>query len=382
MSAQLPQGRTVLTGNEAAAVAAVLARAQAIACYPITPQTLIVERLAELVAGREDVRFTNLESEHSMFGYALAVSRTGVRAFTATSSQGLLYAHEQLHRASRERIPLVAVNVNRSIVAPWSLEPDLADSMNQRDTGWIQLYSASSQELLDNVLCAYRIAEETLLPVLVCAEGFLLSHTAEVVDVPTQETVDAFLPPFRPPEEWLIDPDRPRAFSGLPEPRDYATYQRNVAEAQDRARDVIEEVAADFEAKIGRPKVRSLELVGDPAADTALVTIGTIGETALELLEDEQPLLLARVHAYRPFPARELAAALANVSHVCVVDRAPAFGAPAPLGEDVRALGIRATDAVCGLGGSDVTPDTLRHALAEARAHEHDDEALYLVESA
>ncbi len=382
MSQELPHGRTVLTGNEAAATAAVLARAQAIACYPITPQTLIVERLADLVAGRDDVEFKNLESEHSMFGYALAVAHTGVRAFTATSSQGLLYAHEQLHRASRERIPLVAVNVNRSIVAPWSLEPDLTDSMSQRDTGWIQLYSSSAQELLDSVLSAYRIAEETMLPVLVCAEGFLLSHTAEVVDVPTQEAVDAFLPPFRPPEDWVLDPRFPRAFSALPEPRDYATYQRNVADALDRARDVIAEVAADFETKIGRPKTASLEITGDPAADTALVTIGTIGETARELLADDEPPLVVRVHAYRPFPTEELAAALEHVSHVCVVDRAPAFGALGPLGADVRGLGIPATDVVCGLGGTDVTPDTLRLALAQAREHVHDEQALYLAESA
>jgi pyruvate/2-oxoacid:ferredoxin oxidoreductase alpha subunit len=378
----LPVGRTVLTGNEAAAVATVLARAQVIACYPITPQTLIVERLADLVAGRDDVRFTNLESEHSMFGYALAAARTGARAFTATSSQGLLYAHEQLHRASRERVPLVAVNVNRSVVAPWSLEPDLADSMSQRDTGWLQLYCASGQELLDSVLCAYRIAEEVMLPVLVCAEGFLLSHTAEVVEVPAQEAVDAFLPPFCSPDDWVLDPRLPRSFNGLPEPRDYATYQRNVADALDRARDVIEEVASDFAAKIGRTKVGSLELAGDPDADTALVTIGTIGETARELLDDGEPLLLARVHAFRPFPAEQLAAALGHAAHVCVVDRAPAFGAPGPLGEDVRALGIRATDAVCGLGGTDVTPETLRRAIAQAREHARDGSALYVVESA
>jgi pyruvate/2-oxoacid:ferredoxin oxidoreductase alpha subunit len=379
---ELPSGRTVLTGNESAAVAAVLARAQVIASYPITPQTLIVERLADLVAGRDDVQFTNVESEHSMFGYALAATRAGVRAFTATSSQGLLYAHEQLHRASRERVPLVAVNVNRSVVAPWSLEPDLADSMSQRDTGWIQLYCSSAQELLDTVLCAYRLAETVLLPVLVCAEGFLVSHTAEVVDVPSQELVDEFVPPFRPPEDWVLDPARPRAFSGLPEPREYASFQRNVADAQAEAHDVLREIAADFSARFGRPEVASVELAGDPAAETALVTIGTIGETARELLEDDEPLLLARIHAYRPFPSGELAVALANVSRVCVIDRAPAFGAPGPLGEEVRALGFPAADVVCGLGGSDVTPDTLRTAIERARADEPGRDAVYLVEGA
>jgi pyruvate ferredoxin oxidoreductase alpha subunit len=379
MNAELPRGRTVLTGNEAAAVAAVLARAQQIACYPITPQTLIVERLADLVAGRDDIVFANLDSEHSMFGYALASTRAGSRCFTATSSQGLLYSHEQLHRASRERIPLVAVNVNRSVVAPWSLEPDLADSMSERDTGWIQLYCASAQELLDSVICAYRIAEEAMLPVLVCAEGFLLSHTAEVVEVPSQEQVDAFLPPFRPPEEWLLDPRRPRAFSGLPEPNDYATYQRNVAEAHDRTRGLLAAAAADFTAAFGREKVASLEISGDPGADIALVAIGTIGETARELLADDEPPLVVRVHAYRPFPGAELAATLGHASHVCVVDRAPAFGASGPLGSDVRSYGIPATDVVCGLGGSDVTPETLRIALEQARGESPEPEAVYLV---
>ena len=364
MSVQLPVGRTVLTGNEAAAVAAVLARIQQVACYPITPQTLIVERLADVTAERDDIVFANLESEHSMFGYALAAERTGSRCFTATSSQGLLYSHEQLHRASRERTPLVAVNVNRSIVAPWSLEPDFADSMSQRDTGWLQLYCSSAQELLDTILCAYRIAEEAMLPVLVCAEGFLVSHTAESVDVPSQEAVDEFLPPFRPPADWMFDPLNPHVFSGVTEPTEYATFQRRVAEAHNQTRGLLAEVAAEFEKVFGREKVASVEFSGDRNADTALVTIGTIGETARELLDDDEPLLVARVHAYRPFPGAELAAALGSVSHVCVIDRAPAFGTIGPLGEDVRAYGIPATDVLCGLGGSDVTPDTLRNALA------------------
>ena len=367
MSGTVAPGRTVMTANEAAAVGVLLARVQAIACYPITPQTLIVERLAELYAGRDDAEFANLESEHSMFGYAIAAARTGVRAFTATSSQGLLYAHEQLHRASRERVPLVAVNVNRSIFAPWSLEPDLSDSLSQRDTGWIQVYCTSAQEMLDSILCAYRLAERVLLPVLVNAEGFLLSHTSEVVDVPAQADVDRFLPAFRPPEEWLLDPAVPHVFSGLPQPSQYDAFQRNVAAALAEAEEQVTAVAAEFEAMFGRRKVGALELSGDSGAETALVTMGTIGDTAQELLGDEESLRLVRVHVYRPFPRRQLAAALAGAKHVVVVDRAAPFGALAPLGADVRALGIDATDVVCGVGGTDVTPDTLRRAIAEAR---------------
>ena len=372
MSRALPHGRVVLTANEAAACAVLLARVRAIGCYPITPQTLIVERLAELVAGRDDIEYANLESEHAMFGYVVAAARAGVRTFTATSSQGLLYAHEQLHRASRERVPLVVVNVNRAVFAPWSIEPDLSDSMSQRDTGWIQLYCSSAQEVLDSILCAYRIAETALLPVLVCAEGFLLSHTSEVLDIPEQDLVDAFIPELRPPDDWVLDPDRPRAFSSLPQPNDYSAFQRNVANALDEARTVIASVSAEFAAHFGREKVGSLELTGNPAADTALVTIGTIGDTARELLDGDDDLLLVRVHAYRPFPAAELSSALAGASFVSVVDRAPAFGSLGPLGSDVKSLDLRhvkaATNFICGLGGTDVTPATLRWALHQTRS--------------
>ncbi len=363
MTQTLPRGRTVVTGNEAAAYAAVLARVQAIGCYPITPQTLIVERLADLVAGRDDVEFANLESEHSMFGYVIAAARAGVRTFTATSSQGLLYAHEQLHRASRERVPLVVVDVNRAVFAPWSIEPDLTDSMSQRDTGWIQLYCSSAQEVLDSVLCAYRIAETVLLPVMVCEEGFLLSHTSEVVEVPDEETVDAFLPALHPPEEWVLDPGNPRTFSAMPGSDDYFEFQRNVATAMDDARGVIDAVAAEFTERFGREKVAAIELAGNPDADRAIVAVGAIADSARELLEDDDDLLVVRVHTYRPFPAAELAAALARASAVTVIDRAAAFGAFGPLGADVRALGIAATNVVCGLGGAEVTPDTLRWAM-------------------
>ncbi len=367
MSTAVRSGRAVVTANEAAALAVVLARAQVVACYPITPQTLIVERLAELYAGRDDVEFANLESEHSMFGFASAAVRTGVRTFTATSSQGLLYAHEQLHRISRERVPLVAVNVNRSVLAPWSLEPDLSDSLAQRDTGWVQLYCSTSQEVLDSILLAYRLAESVLLPVLVCFEGFLLSHTSELVEIPAQDDVDDFLPPFAPPSEWLLDPELPRVFSGLPSAAGYGAFQRSVADALDDARRLIPALAGELGARLGRPVVGTLEVTGNPDAATALVTMGTIGDTARELLEGDADLRLVRVHAYRPFPARELAAALAGAENVVVVDRAAAFGALAPLGADVRSLGIDAVDVVCGVGGTDVTPTTLRWAIEQAK---------------
>ena len=366
MSGGVPTGSAVMTANEAAAYAAVLARVQAVGCYPITPQTLIVERLADMVADREGVEFAELESEHSMFGYVIGAARAGVRTFTATSSQGLLYAHEQLHRASRERIPLVAVDVNRAVFAPWSIEPDLTDSMSQRDTGWIQLYCASAQEVLDTVICAYRLAEETMLPALICAEGFLLSHTSELVDVPSQDDVDGFLPDFVPPDDWLLDPRKPRLYSALPSAADdYFAFQRDVADALEGAKETIEAVASEFTLQLGRSKVGALELSGNRRGSKAIVAAGTIAETARELLEDDDDLLVIRVHAYRPFPAKKLLEALRHAAKVVVFDRAAAFGALGPLGTDVRALGLDAATVVGGLGGADVTPTTLRWALEQ-----------------
>ena len=372
MNQTLPHGRVVLTANEAAAYAVMLSRARAIGCYPITPQTLIVERLADLVAGRDDIEFANLESEHSMFGYVIAAARAGVRTFTATSSQGLLYAHEQLHRASRERVPLVIVDVNRAVFAPWSIEPDLSDSMSQRDTGWIQLYCSSAQEVLDSILCAYRIAETVMLPVMVCAEGFLLSHTSEVLEIPDQDAVDAFIPELHPPEDWVLDPERPRAFSSLPQPNAYYAFQRNVADAMDEARGLIKTVSSEFTSHFQREKIGALEILGNPEADTALVAIGTIGDSAQELLAADDDLRVIRVHTYRPFPAAELSSALAGVSYVSVIDRAAAFGSLGPLGNDVRSLDLShvkaAVNFIAGLGGVDVTPDTLRWTLNQTRS--------------
>jgi pyruvate ferredoxin oxidoreductase alpha subunit len=184
--------------------------------------------------------------------------------------------------------------------------------------------------------------------------------------------VDAFIPEFSPPDEWVLDPGNPRAFSSLPEPKVYYAFQRNVADAMNEARGVIDEVASEFTSHFRRTKVGALEVTGNPDADTALVAIGTIGDSALELLDDDEDLLIVRVHTFRPFPAAELAAVLSKASSVCVIDRASAFGSFGPLGNDVRALRLRDAEAVtnfiCGVGGMEVTPATLRWALDQTRS--------------
>jgi pyruvate ferredoxin oxidoreductase alpha subunit len=207
-----------------------------------------------------------------------------------------------------------------------------------------------------------------MLPVLVCAEGFLLSHTSEVVEVPTQDEVDAFLPELRPPDEWLLDPARPRSFSPLPQPREYAAFQRAVADAMDAAAGLIEQAAEDFSTRFGRRRTGLLEVSGDPRSTRALVVIGSIGETALELLATDGDLLVVRVHAYRPFPAAQLVSLLGGVERVTVVDRAAAFGSLGPLGADVASVVPGAVNVLCGVGGMEVTPATLRWALEQSAA--------------
>ena len=316
MSQTLPHGRVVLTANEAAAYAVMLARAQAIGCYPITPQTLIVERLAELVAGRDDVEFANLESEHSMFGYVIAASRAGVRTFTATSSQGLLYAHEQLHRASRERVPLVVVNVNRAVFAPVEHR---ARPLGQHEPARHRLDPA----------------------VLLVGAGGARQRPLRLPDRRDGDAAGAGLRRGLPALAHVGGARHPGAGRGrrvhpgaspagglaarpgpaarrsrrCPSRRTTAAFQRNVAEAMDEARGVIADgrggVRRALRAREGR---RARGRRQPRRASTALVAIGTIGDTAQELLDDDDDLLVVRVHAYRPFPAAELAAVLAQAS--------------------------------------------------------------------
>src|SRR5574341_475940 len=190
--------KLVLEGNHAASYGALLSRIEVIAAYPITPQTQIVEKLAEFCAeGRLRARFMEVESEHSAMAACIGASQAGVRAFTATSSQGLALMHELLHWAGSGRLPIVLVNVNRALGPPWNIWADQTDSLSQRDTGWMQIYCCSNQEVLDSVLLAYKVSEQVALPTMLCLDAFLLSHTSEPVAVPEQAVVDAFLPPYQ-----------------------------------------------------------------------------------------------------------------------------------------------------------------------------------------
>ena len=364
---KLPEGTVLLTGNQVAAAAAMLARADMISAYPITPQTVVVEDLAEYSAGRENIIFKNVNNEHAMLGYAIAASHCGVRVFTASSSQGILYGDEQLHRAGRERVPLVMAVANRSLAVPWNLEADYNDTMSKRDCGWMQFYCSTHQEILDTILLAYRAAEQVLLPAMVSYEGFILSHTSMPLTIPPEERVDAFLPPFAPPEEWVLDPARPRAFSQAASSTVYFHLQKEVERAMKKALLLIEGGADDFSRVFGRTKVGLLETAGNPEAPTVLVTIGTIGETAKLLLESMNDLFLIRIHTFRPFPRQALQTALQKAyrARIVVIDRALSFGGMPPLASEVTATEHynRVFSFVAGIGGVNVTEKTLVTAI-------------------
>jgi pyruvate/2-oxoacid:ferredoxin oxidoreductase alpha subunit len=370
--------KLVMEGNHAASYGALLARVEVVSAYPITPQTQIVEKLAEFCAdGSLAARFLHVESEHSAMATCIGAAAAGARAFTATSSQGLALMHELLHWAAGARLPIVMANVNRAMAPPWSIYADQTDSVAQRDTGWIQFYCASNQEVLDTVIQAYRVAEAVALPAMLNLDAFYLSHTSEPVDVPEQAAVDAYLPPFRPP--FQLDPARPRTFGGLAGPEAYMEVRYDLQQAMDEAKDALVKADAEFRLRFGRGYglVEAQETEG---AGLVLVTMATLAGTAAATL----PALrrqgirvgLVRVRVLRPFPGEALREALRGARRVLVLDRNLSPGCGGVLhAELAAALGglpqpPLILGALAGLGGRDVRPEGIVEAARWALAPE------------
>jgi pyruvate/2-oxoacid:ferredoxin oxidoreductase alpha subunit len=359
--------KKLLTGNSAVSWAVLLCRAEVISAYPITPQTTIVEELSEIVAdGRLRARFIRVESEHSALASVAAASASGARVFTATSSHGLAYMHEMLHWTSGSRLPVVMVNANRALGAPWNIWCDHSDSLSQRDTGWIQFYCQSAQEVLDTVIMAYRIAEEVLLPVMIMEDGFFLSHTSDVVDVPDQKGVDAFLPPFQP--RFKLSPQDPHTYNLMADPSTFIRFKQEAQQSMEKAKKVITRVGREFRARFGRGygttgKVR----LGD--AEVVLLTLGTAASTALEVVDalrkQGQKVGLCRLRMFRPFPAEEVGRILSQAKKVAVLDRDHSLGAGGIVAQELKAALYgsakrpRVYEFIAGLGGKDITPEDI-----------------------
>lgn len=360
--------KKLLTGNSAVSQAVMLARVQVISAYPITPQTTIVEELSEYVAdGRLKAKFIRVESEHSALASVAAASAAGVRVFTATSSHGLAYMHEMLHWASGSRLPVVMVNANRAIGAPWNIWCDHSDSLSQRDTGWIQFYCQSAQEVLDTVIQSYRLAEEVLLPVMILEDGFFLSHTSEIVDVPDQKEVDSFLPPFQP--RYKLDPQDPHTFNIMADPTKFISFKFASQKAMDEAKKIIAQVDREFKALFGRG-YGSMTKVNLTDAEVVLFTLGTAASTALEVVrqlrKEGKKVGLCRLRQFRPFPVEEICRTFQRARKIAVLDRDNSLGSGGILAQELKAALFSMTRApkvfeyVAGLGGQDITPQTIQ----------------------
>ncbi len=365
-----------IEGSQAVARAVAACRPEVICAYPISPQTHIVEGLSRLVkSGRlAPCEFVNVESEYAAMSVAIGASATGARAYTATASQGLLYMTEALYNASGLGLPIVMTVANRAIGAPINIWNDHSDSMSQRDSGWIQLYVESNQEAVDVHLQAFRLAEALSLPVMVCMDGFILTHAVESVELPGQEQVDQFLPAFEPRQQ--LDPEHPLTIGAMVGPEAYTEVRYLAHYKQMQALDLIPEVAGLFEQRFGRSSGGFLRHYRSDDAGTIVVALGsvlgTIEDVVDELRDAGEHIGAVGIRTFRPWPADEVRAALAGAKRVIVLEKAFAIGIGGIVSQDVHGalagLPISVHTAIAGLGGRPITKASLRQLLADARA--------------
>lgn len=368
----------MLQGARAMAEMTALCRPQVISAYPITPQTLIVEELSQIVAdGDLKAEFINVEGEHSAASLVLGASATGVRVFTCSSSQGILLMAEVIFNIAGMRLPMVMICVNRSVSAPLNIWNDQQDSMIMRDSGWIQLYGENNQEACDLLLQAYLIAEDhrVMLPVMVCVDGYVLPHAYEIVDLPRQEEVDAFLPPFQP--IYRLDPDNPLTMGAYADPEKYMETRYMIHRTMEAAIPIIEEVARDFSSAFGRHSWGLFEKYDVDDASTVVVALGsmagTIKDVVDELRAQGQKVGVLRLICYRPFPKEALYQALSGAQQIVVIEKAVSLGGSGPVATDIRSVfqgrpaSPRISGFIIGLGGRDVTLDDIKTAIGKAQ---------------
>jgi len=363
--------KMVLSGNSAQAHAARLARVQVVSAYPITPQTSIVEKIADFVAtGQLKAEYIQVESEHSALQVVVSASGLGARTYTATSSHGLLLMHELVHWASGARDPIVMGVVNRAVGPPWNIGADHTDTMSQRDTGWIQFYAESNQEVLDTVLIAFRLAEhpEVRLPVMVTEDAFYLSHTLETVEVPEQEVVDAFLPPRE--MHAVLVPGTAARLGSFTGPDRYVDFRRELAKAMERVPTILPIIEEEYMHATGRHHGGAVPTYRVDDADAVLITMGTSSTTARgvvdEMRAEGKKVGLAKLRLFRPFPNEEIRALGASVDRLGVADRSYTFGPMGAAATEVSAALYPSshrpsvTGFYAGVGGRDVTPHVVR----------------------
>ena len=358
--------RTGIESSLAIAEAVKLANTDVIAAYPITPQTHIVEGLAEMVANGElDAEYIPVESEHSAMSACLGSSAVGARTFTATAGQGLILMHEVLLVAASMRLPIVMTVANRALSGPLNVWGDQSDAMSVRDSGWIQIFVENGQQAFDQVICAFYIAEhpDVLLPTMINVDGFHVSHVIESIEMLDRKTVDGFLPPYK--RKYTLDPDNPVTMGGFAAPNMYTETRKDLDIALRDSRKVILDVWSKYGDLTGR-HYKPVEMYKADKAETLLVTAGGYSENAMDAIDKMQKegkkVGLVRVRLWRPFPFDEMVHALSAASNVIVFDRAISLGGPAPICSEIRSALYsvdgkpRIASIVGGLGGRDVSP--------------------------
>lgn len=365
-----------IEGSAAVAETVARCRPEVVCAYPISPQTHIVEDLSDLVRQGDlaPCEYMTVESEFAALSVCIGASATGARAYTATASQGLLYMAEALYNASGLGLPIVMTVANRAIGSPINIWNDHSDTMSQRDCGWLQLYAEDNQEAADLHVQAFRIAERLSLPVMVCMDGFILTHAVERVDVPEAAPVDAFLPPFQPRQ--LLDPAEPMTIGAMVGPEAFAEVKYLAHAKQLQALDVIPEIAGEFEAAFGRASGGLVRGYRSEDAETIVVALGsvlgTIEDTIDQMREDGVPIGALAIKTFRPFPMEEVRAALAGAHRVVVLEKALAVGrggiVAADVGMAVAGLDLPLHTVVAGLGGRAITGASLRGLFDQAVA--------------
>lgn len=377
-----------IEGSQAVAQTVARCRPQVIASYPISPQTHIVEALSDLVrtGALGACEYLMVESEFGAMSACIGASAAGARTYTATSSQGLLFMAEALFNTSGLGLPVVMTVANRAIGAPINIWNDHSDSMSMRDSGWIQLYAESNQAAVDLHVQAFALAERLSVPVMVCMDGFVLTHAVEEIDVPEQEQVDAFLPAFSPRQ--LLDPEDPVSIGALVGPEAFTEVKYLMHAKQVQALDEIPAIAADFEEMFGRAGGGLLTTYRTEDAETIVVTLGSVlgsVEEVVDSMRDEGVRIGALgITCFRPWPIADVRDALAGASRVIVVERAFAVGAGGIVGQNVRLslghLPVSVYDVVAGLGGRPVTRSSLRGLFDDALADRMDSSELHFLD--
>jgi pyruvate/2-oxoacid:ferredoxin oxidoreductase alpha subunit len=376
----------IVTGNQAAAIGVMLCQVQVVSAYPITPQTSLTETLSQLIEkGQLKAEYIRVESEHSALSVCISASSVGARVFTSTSSHGLLYMHEQLHWAAGSRLPIVLCCVNRGVGAPWSIFNDQQDAIAQRDTGWIQIYCRNNQEIIDTVIQAYRIAEAIYVPVMVCYDGFILSHTMMPIEIPEAERVKDFLPPYKP--HTILSPDDPRNINPVIFPwrrydaegvlcDGYMELRYKLQTALENSPATIVATNDSFANIFGRNHGGMLWFYKTEDAEVTLTSMGSMATeatTAADMLRDKGIKAgVVGIRVFRPFPKEALRRAFNKTKAILVFEKDISYGYEGALCTDLKAA-LYGTDIqvpihnyIAGLGGRDIKPREISEATEDS----------------